>query len=296
MRLSVAICTWNRAALLERALEQMTRLAVPCEVAWELLIVNNGSTDATDAVIARYGYRLPIRPVREPRRGLSHARNRAVEHAVGDYLLWTDDDVLVEEEWLCAYAEAFVRSPEAAVFGGPITPLFEGTPPAWITRTLPRIGGVFAARDLGVEPLALSVAGDRLPYGANYAVRMAEQRQLAYDPALGRRGSGALLGSEERELLAQLLESGAEGRWVPGARVRHIIPPERQTVRYLRAYCVGYGKYLRWKDGARASGVWGLVRRAVVAEFRYRLGRLGARPERWVEDLIVASEAWGRLL
>ena len=78
--------------------------------------------------------------------------------------------------------------------------------------------------------------------------------------------------------------------------VRHIIPAERQTIRYVRAYCEGYGQYLRWKaGGARSPGRWALLRRAAAAELRYRVGRVIARPERWVEDLILASETWGQL-
>lgn len=296
MRLSVAVCTWNRAGLLRRALEQMTRLVVPEDVEWELLVVNNNCTDATDEVVAAFARSLPIQGLREPQPGLSHARSRAVQAAAGDYILWTDDDVLVDESWLRAYRDAFARWPRAAVFGGPIRPLFEGSPPAWLERTLPRIGGVFAVRDLGTEPVPLGVAGDRLPYGANYAVRMIEQRRFLYRADLGRRPGGVLLGGEERELLSEILGSGATGWWVPAARVRHIIPPERQTIRYVRAYCAGYGQYLRWKaGGAGPPGRWALLRRAAAAELRYRVGRVIARPERWVEDLILASETWGQL-
>ena len=296
MRLTVAVCTWNRAELLRRALEHMTRLIVPEDVEWELLVVNNSCTDATDDVIASLAGRLPIQGLREPQPGLSHARNRALRAATGDYLLWTDDDVLVDEGWFRAYREAFARWPAAAVFGGPIRPLFEGSPPLWIERTLPRIGGVFAVRDLGADPVPLGVEGDRLPYGANYAVRMIEQRRFLYHTDLGRRPGGVLLGSEERELLGDMLGAGATGWWVPAARVRHIIPAERQTIRYVRAYCEGYGQYLRWKaGGARSPGRWALLRRAAAAELRYRVGRVIARPERWVEDLILASETWGQL-
>jgi glucosyl-dolichyl phosphate glucuronosyltransferase len=55
----------------------------------------------------------------------SRARNRAVYAARGDYLVWTDDDVVVDPNWLAAYVAAFRRRPEAAVFGGPVFPRYE---------------------------------------------------------------------------------------------------------------------------------------------------------------------------
>jgi glucosyl-dolichyl phosphate glucuronosyltransferase len=142
---TVAICTWNRDHLLRQTLEEMTRLAVPAGLVWELLVVNNNCTDDTDGVIAAFAKRLPIRRLFESQPGLSHARNRAIAEAAGDYVVWTDDDVLVSPEWLAAYARAFARRPDAAVFGGPVAPWFPTTPPpragwsargrGWRTRT-----------------------------------------------------------------------------------------------------------------------------------------------------------------
>ena len=92
MKITVAVCTWNRAQLLEKTLERMTQLRQPERADWELLVVNNNCTDTTDAVIAAFAARLPIRRVWQPVPGLSNARNAAVEHAAGDYIIWTDDE------------------------------------------------------------------------------------------------------------------------------------------------------------------------------------------------------------
>jgi glucosyl-dolichyl phosphate glucuronosyltransferase len=66
MFVSVAVCTWNRASLLDRTLQQMRRLQIPAGVGWELLVVNNRCTDETDAVLAAHGNVLPIRRLYEP--------------------------------------------------------------------------------------------------------------------------------------------------------------------------------------------------------------------------------------
>jgi glycosyltransferase involved in cell wall biosynthesis len=297
MNITVAICTWNRCALLEKTLEQVARLAIPLGVEWELLVVNNNSTDATDEVLASFDGRLPLRTVFEAEAGLSHARNRVVREAAGDYILWTDDDVLVDEEWLAAYCEAFRLWPEAAVFGGNIEPWFEGTPPGWLPRIWPRVASAYASRDLGEQAIPLS---DKvIPFGANFAVRAREQRKYLYDPRLGVR-PGNIMGGEETTVIRHMLADGGTGRWVPKARVRHFIPEARQSIEYLRRYFKGYGEYCAQEDAHNTdaklfgSPRW-LWREALAAETRYRLRRSLSSPEVWIEDLLAASQAWGQL-
>jgi glycosyltransferase involved in cell wall biosynthesis len=233
MRFTVAVCTWNRAALLPAVLDRLARLRyAPGD--WELVVVNNNSTDDTERVLEAFAGRLPLRRAFEPKQGTSHARNAAVRLARGDYVVWTDDDVLVEADWLAAYARAVERHPSAALFGGPVRPRFEGTPPPWLSSAWQEIGPAFAARDLGAEPFELENDGE-LPYGANYVVRAREQRLFPYDPALGRRLDGGTLG-DETAVIRAILAAGGEGWWVPDALVEHWIPKERQTVGYLRSY------------------------------------------------------------
>jgi glycosyltransferase involved in cell wall biosynthesis len=81
--------------LLDKTFERMRELRAPTGVEWELLVVNNNCTDETDAVIERHRPHLPLTRLFEPKQGLSNARNSAIEHARGRFLVWTDDDVLV---------------------------------------------------------------------------------------------------------------------------------------------------------------------------------------------------------
>src|SRR5438067_1333131 len=115
MKLSIAICTWNRATLLEQTLASIASATVPT-AAWEVIVVNNNCTDETEAVLERFLSLLPLKRVFEGAPGLSNARNAAIKAASGDYLIWTDDDVLVGTDWLVAYERAFTRWPDAAVF------------------------------------------------------------------------------------------------------------------------------------------------------------------------------------
>ncbi len=301
MKVSVAICTWNRSGLLRRTLEQMCRLVVPPDVEWELILVDNNSTDDTRQVVAEFINRLPIRYVFEPKQGLSHARNRAVQEAQGEYILWTDDDVLVDEEWMQAYVEGFRKYPEAAFFGGPVEAWFEGEPPEWLIRTLSLVEHAFAIRHLGDEECALPRGEDGLPYGANYCLRSDWQKRFVYDTVLGVAGKMRKLG-EETVLLREVVSAGGEGRWLPRARVRHWIPQSRQTLKFLRQYYFGGGRTscLLEKETLLAPGqkIWfGVPRwtwRALVENtVRYVYYRATKPPEVWVPALVKMSRTWG---
>lgn len=292
MQLTVAICTWNRSALLGQVLTRMRELRTSPGLTWELLVVNNNCTDDTDKVIAQHVETLPIRRLFEPKPGLSNARNCAIEAAAGDLLVFTDDDVLVETDWLTAYASAAEQWPAAGFFGGRITPWFEREPPGWLTRHLKRFEGMLVVRDLGPEERLL--APGELPFGANMAIRTALARSHRFDPALGKIKEACLL-SEETVLFRQLLAEGSSGVWVPAASVRHFVAANRLTREYVWRYFHGYGRTSvrlgdmeAFDDGPRLWGVprW-LYRRYWGARLAASAQRLAGRD--WVEAYVSAA-------
>lgn len=297
MHITVAICTWNRASLLAQTLTALTAVRPPEGTTWELLVVDNNSTDATAATIASFGGRLPIRRLFEPKPGLSNARNCAIGEASGQYLLWTDDDVLVEPTWLAAYAAAFTRRPAAGYFGGVIRPWFPNAPPQWLRRGFDHVASAYAAQDHGSAEVPLS--DGRVPFGANMAFRLTDQRAFPYNPALGPAHGTAIRG-DETDVFHRMQARGIEGWWVPEAIVRHYIPPERQSIAYLREYFMGYGHFLaQTASPSPAPRLFGkprwLWRSALENEARYRFGRLFGPPEEWVLKLKLASVTWGQL-
>jgi glycosyltransferase involved in cell wall biosynthesis len=294
-RLSVAICTRDRSESLRRTLSSLAECVHPGE-SWELVVVDNGSSDGTPAVVARFRDLLPIRLVSEPVAGLAWARNAAISAATGEYVLWTDDDCVVSREWLAAYADAIRRFPGAVLFGGPIVPRFEGDPPRWLRRVAGRVASAYAARDLGPDPISLSLDGNRVPFGANYAIRAREQRTRPYDAAVGRGSASFIRIGEETDVLEDLLRGGVAGRWVPAAQVTHCIPAARQRLSYLRDHYAAYGAYEEWRsrlDGRATDAA--LRREALWRGVRGRIGRLLDRSGGWIDDVIAASVARGRL-
>ena len=219
----------------------VAEMDVPGHIEWEMLLIDNGSVDETAAVVASFQDRIPIRRVVEPKLGLSNARNRGIQEAAGDYICWTDDDVLIERSWLSAYAHSFHANPGASFFGGPIQPVLEGRTPLWFEENRHSLANLLAERDLGDAAIQLSQSGDRLPYGANFAVRVQEQRRHPYDPDLGVAPHQRRLG-EETAMLLEIVREGGAGVYVPGARVRHIIPEARQTLSYVGIYQQSIGE------------------------------------------------------
>lgn len=298
MLFTVAICTRNRAISLKRTLCSLESALKPnCE--WELLVVDNGSTDDTRAIVAEFAGRLPIEYQMEQRAGLSNARNRAVACARGDYVIWTDDDVLVEQTWLTAYVDAFKRWPDVSIFGGRIVPVLVEPSVGWFASVMPLLASPLGARDLGANPVSMAVEGNLLPYGANFAIRSSELRQFPFDPRLGVAPGRRLL-SEETEVIKAMLAKGFRGVWFPECGIQHIISRDQQTARHIANYYEGYGAtdaLLEGKlPGMHIFGVpkW-LWRRFATRLAGYWLSRLISPPEIWVSKLMDLAHDRGKI-
>jgi glycosyltransferase involved in cell wall biosynthesis len=118
--ISVVICTYNRAESLRRTLSSVAKMEVPSDLSWEVIVVDNNSTDATRAVVEEFvkASSLPVRYVFEPRQGLSHARNTGVATAKGEIIAFIDDDVFASTDWLGNIWQEFQSDDELGVLGG----------------------------------------------------------------------------------------------------------------------------------------------------------------------------------
>jgi glycosyltransferase involved in cell wall biosynthesis len=240
MAFTLAICTFNRAALLEQALESLAGCERPgCD--WELLLVDNNSSDATRSVAAKFESSLPLRYVFEPVQGLSSARNRALEECRSDVLLFTDDDLKFDPGWLRAYEQAFNAAPSAGWFGGRIQPLWPDGRPAWLRdEGMALIAGLMVRYDLGTQNRPY-VATDPLPFGASFAMRRrAFESGGKFRTDLGVKGSTPGRG-EEAEYLARLVRAGATGHYVGEQSAWHWQEAKRFRWAYLYRHGIQKG-------------------------------------------------------
>jgi glucosyl-dolichyl phosphate glucuronosyltransferase len=102
MKITVIMCTYNRCHSVARAMGSVAASTLPNSVKWEVIVVDNNSSDQTRQVIEDFcGWHLGrFRYVFEPKQGLSHARNAGIQEAQGNILAFTDDDVTVQPNWL----------------------------------------------------------------------------------------------------------------------------------------------------------------------------------------------------
>jgi len=226
---TVALCTHNHADRLARTLAGLAELETP-RVAWELLVVDNGSTDGTAALLAAHDWPTgwSVRVVREPKLGLSNARNCAIREARGEYLIFIDDDETPVPGWLRAY-EKLVAEHAPDAFGSRIEVLFEGPRPDWLGDELLGFLGQLRRSEATV-PLTGS---DTSFYGGNFGFRRLVCEVIGdFDADLGRKGSDNT-GGEEVDFYRRLLRHGFKVWWTPDAAIHHRIQVEKLKRSYF---------------------------------------------------------------
>ncbi len=328
MDLSVIIATFNRAASLRRTLEGFTAQQAPAGLTWELMVVDNNSTDQTKQVCEEYARQamvgaaspprpgeanrggdaaptsglLPLRYIFEPRQGKSAALNRAISETSARLLLFTDDDVDVEPGWLAAYCAAAIRHPHAAFLGGPVRPRWETPPPRWLLdHSLDLLDGVTVHVEKGATERVLTAA-DKPVFGSNMAIRRsAFAGGLRFREDIGPT-NGALMRGEDTELIKQLVARGNAGVYVPDAVAHHRNPPERMTERYVRHWFMGQGMKLVRLAPTEFTGnhLWRgaprhLWRKCLSAGAKYVVTRWTCPARVWLPAEIQMARTWGMI-
>jgi GT2 family glycosyltransferase len=248
---TVVICTHDRAAVLGRAVEGA--LAEVRAADAELLVVDNASTDGTPALLAELARRYAplMRVTREPRLGLSAARNRGLAEARREVAAFLDDDAVPRPGWLARLCEPYSERRIACV-GGRIRLHFRSPPPPWLTPALHPALGAF---DPGDEPRALRYGHADYPYGGNISFRVADARACGgFSTRVGLRGA-LQLQHEETDLCYRLERAGGEIRYAPDACVDHWIFPERLTPAWFLA---------RHAQGGRSAAIFVLRNRGLM--------------------------------
>jgi glycosyltransferase involved in cell wall biosynthesis len=248
--ITLALCTHNHADRLKRTLADLAHLEPPASP-WEFLVVDNASTDATPTLLAAADWRpagTAVRILREEKLGLSNARNRALEEARGEYILFMDDDETPDPAWLASYEQA-MREHQPDALGGRIEVYFEdGARPRWLQDELL---GFLGKLDHG-EPRWLTEHATPI-FGGNFAFRRSVFEHIGnFDARLGRQGT-ANIGGEDTEIYRRLLERGCRVRWVPKAVIHHRI----QTPKLRRGYFLDLHFRQGRMEGVRQRGAKG---------------------------------------
>lgn len=236
---SVIICTYNRDKFLYDALLHVAENDFPHKE-YEIVLVNNNSTDNTENECLRFAEEFPdvqFRYFVETKQGLSHARNRGIDESHGEVLIFLDDDSFVKPDYLSNLKKQFEKHPETMAFGGKITPRFEsGETPKWLCRwTYSWVSAI----DKGNKVVLFE--GNSFPIGANMGFRKTCIDQCGqFNTELGRKKKNLMAG-EEKDLFNRLKERNMPILYFPNIQVEHMIPPQRTTSNYIVRMGQGVG-------------------------------------------------------
>ncbi|HET6202115.1 MAG TPA: glycosyltransferase [Planctomycetota bacterium] len=231
-RASVIVCSRNGGRTIRACLEGIRRLEYPD---FETIVVDDGSTDATADIAREY----PVRLIRIPHGGLSHARNVGLAAATGDFVAYIDDDASPDPHWLTYLAHAFSGTPHAAVGGPNIAPPGNG----FVGRCVANSPGN------PVHVLLDDQEAEHIP-GCNMAFRRSSLLAIGgFDPRF--RAAG-----DDVDVCWRLRENGSSLGFSPAAMVWHL---PRSSVRAFWKQQVGYGRAealleAKWPEKYNAAG------------------------------------------
>jgi glycosyltransferase involved in cell wall biosynthesis len=225
-KVTVAIPTYNRAKYLRQTLAGIAAQRFPRDHV-EVLVIDNNSTDDTAEVVAAFADAWPApRRIVETRQGLDFARNRAVAEARGEIIVFGDDDILVEPDWLAQITVPLLADADArriGAVGGEVVPVFPDGLPDWVREW---------HAPLAFRPDAGPLEARHCPMGANLAFpRWVFERLGLFHTALDR-AAGNYFSGGDSEMIRRVRAAGLEVWFAPGAAVRHQMPAGRTTFRY----------------------------------------------------------------
>ena len=265
--LSVIICTYNREKYIGSLLESIAANDLAKEE-YEILLVDNNCTDNTREVCVAFAEThkdVNFRYVVEPEQGLSAARNKGIQEAKGDILVYIDDDALVDIWYLRTVVEYMQSHADISAVGGPIIPQYETQEPPWMTRYTRELRCGYLYLGDSIRPFPVG----RYPGGGNAAYRAQVFTQVGlFNTQLGRKGNN-LMGAEEKDIFDKMVSRGMRFTYLPQMILHHIIPQkklerdyfDRLTLQigqseYKRTRAISKTKYLRriLSEGVKWAG------------------------------------------
>jgi glucosyl-dolichyl phosphate glucuronosyltransferase len=239
--ISIVISTYNRCDMLPGAMKSVLAQEAN-DVRYELIVVDNNSTDKTREVVESFIAEGDerVRYIFEGKQGLSHARNAGIAAARAPLIVFTDDDVRAASDWVALIKRAFDEHPEVDFVGGKVLPQWEQEPPAWLTS---KHWSPLAIMDYGEEEFYVDMEKPICLVGANLAFRHEVFDEVGlFKPDLQRVKDG--VGSmEDHEFLIRAWKTGRRGLYVPEIVMLAEVQKERLTKDYHRRWHTGHGHF-----------------------------------------------------
>lgn len=262
--LSVIICSYNREKYISGALHSLMAQTFRKE-AFEVLVVDNNSTDGTESVCREIIAAHPqynIRYITEKRQGASFARNTGAAQAEGTLLVFMDDDAVAEKDFLTNAAAFHQKQPQVAGFGGRIIPRYIPAEPGWMSHWVASLVGNFNYAHEVVE-----FSPGRYPLESNMVVTKDAFDSIGgFSTALPGVQGILRIGGEGKDFFMRLKAKGHRVFYVPQMVVHHVVEVEKLTPRYMYRVASGIGRGERLRI---EKGVWPFVQKGL--EYFYKL-------------------------
>ena len=250
--IALIICTYNREKYIGPLLDSIAKNDYPT-TDYEIVLVDNNCTDNTRGVCEQFAAEHPeitLRYVVETEQGLSAARNKGIETAKGDIIVYVDDDALVDTNYIRIYAEYFATHPETMAAGGPIEPLYETEEPEWMS---PYTKALLTAW-MNYGDKVREYPTGRYPGGGNAAYRKKVFDQVGlFNTELGRKGN-ALLASEEKDIFDKMHALDMQVLYLPTPVLHHIIPQTKLEEDYFNRLTLQIGRSERMRTRTISKG------------------------------------------
>lgn len=224
--ISVVICTHNRSNYLAKAIQSLLEQTLPVD-RFEIIVVDNCSTDTTKEVVEQFAKQANIRYLYEPTLGLSYARNTGWRSANSPYVAYLDDDGIACPVWLEKIVEVFETvTPRPGCVGGKAKPIWEASRPSWLSNELVTCLTVI---DWSDTPHVIPDLSQQWLVGANIAFPKQVLEQVGgFIAGLDRAGKNLLSGGDVF-LEKQIMQAGYSCFYHPEVTIYHHIQPSRLT-------------------------------------------------------------------
>jgi glycosyltransferase involved in cell wall biosynthesis len=233
---TVAIPTYNGAEHIPKVIEQLRSQVQLETVTWEILIVDNNSSDnlveQVQELQANWDLDAPLRYCFESQQGLAFARQRAIDESSGRYIGFLDDDNIPAPDWVSAALRFGEDHPQVGAYGGQVRPVYETPPP----EEFEKAKAFLVIRNLGSQPRPFAPDKLQLPAGAGLVVR-----KQAWVESVPKRLIRTTRGGNDYEISLHMHKAGWEIWYNPAMQIEHYIPAWRLERSYLLAIAWLYG-------------------------------------------------------
>ena len=261
---TIAICTYNRASLLQLCIESLSNLKFP-NTDFEVVVVDNNSSDNTEEVYKQMASRFPqlkLNYIKESQQGVGYTRTRGAREAKGEIVAYIDDDCMADENWLQYIVDFYFKHPGAMSTGGKIVPKYLVPVAGWFGKYF---WGLVGHYDQGNK--IFQMRGVRYPSGANMHFRKAAFEKYGYfDGNLGRSGK-SLMAGEEKAMYLKLINYDEEVYYLPHVVVHHHVEGNKFDKAYVRRHSYGIGGSERIMNEGK---IWKLIKKFI--EYLAKLG------------------------